>query len=200
MYTFLARQPIFDNQYNVYGYELLYRDKNNLSSANIINGNFATKRVLSDAITLFGLDTITNSKPAFINFTEDLILENYPTLTDPKDVIIELLEDIQITPKIIEKVKTLNSQGYTIALGDYTADPNFNKILPYISILKVDFMLTDKITQERIAKKFKDNLILLAEKIETNDDYQWAKSIGYKLFQGYFFSQPITYKKSHRNF
>lgn len=195
MYTFLARQPIFDDKYNVYGYELLYRDADQASFANVTDGNFATKRVLSDAITLFGLNTLTDSKPAFVNFTEELILEEFPTLADPKDIVVELLEDVKITPKIIEKVAKLKNEGYTIALDDYSGDPNFDEILPYIDILKVDFMLTEKVAQENIAKKLGHTLTLLAEKVETNEEYEWAKSMGYKLFQGYFFSHPVTYKK-----
>lgn len=195
MYTFLARQPIFDDKYNVYGYELLYRDADQASFANVSDGNVATKRVLSDAITLFGLNTLTDSKPAFVNFTEELILEEFPTLADPKDIVVELLEDVKITPKIIEKVAKLKSEGYTIALDDYSGDPNFDEILPYTDILKVDFMLTEKVAQENIAKKLGHTLTLLAEKVETNEEYEWAKSMGYKLFQGYFFSRPVTYKK-----
>lgn len=159
------------------------------------DGNYATKRVLSDAITLFGLDTLTNSKPAFINFTEKLILEEFPRLADPKDIVVELLEDIKITPEVVEKISKLKELGDTIALDDYLGDPDFDKILPYIDILKVDFILTDRSEQKKISRKLGDSIILLAEKVETNEEYEWAKSIGYQLFQGYFFSRPITYKK-----
>lgn len=195
MYTFLARQPIFDHKYNVYGYELLYREAEKSLAANIIDGNAATRRVLSDAITLFGLDTLTNSKPAFINFTGDLILEEFPCLVDPGEIVVELLEDVKITPQLIEKISDLKKKGYTIALDDFVGLPCFEGILPYVDIVKVDFMLTDREKQERIAKKLSNDVILLAEKVETNEEYEWAKSIGYKLFQGYFFSRPVTYKK-----
>lgn len=195
MYTFLARQPIFDEKYNVYGYELLYREAERSSSADIIDGNSATKRVLSDAITLFGLDTLTDSKPAFVNFTEDLLLTDFPLLADPKDIVVELLEDVRVTPEVIEKVRTLKEKGYTIALDDYTGETDFDKILPYIDIVKVDFMLTDPAEQERIAKDLGTSVRLLAEKVETNEEYERAVSVGYKLFQGYFFARPKTYKK-----
>ncbi len=195
MYTFLARQPIFDNRYRVCGYELLYRETEQSTAANVKDGNCATKRVLSDAITLFGLETLTNSKPAFVNFTEDLILEDFPMLADPKDIIVELLEDVKMTPEVIRKVSQLKEHGYTIALDDYLGDSNFDDVLPYVDIVKVDFMLTDRQTQERIAERLRKVVVLLAEKVETNEEYEWAKSIGYRLFQGYFFSRPVTYKK-----
>ena len=199
MHTFLARQPIFDDRCNVYAYEILYRDAEYSLSAKIMDGDTATKLVLSDAITLFGLDTLTNSKPAFINFTEELILDEFPLLAGAKEIVVELLEDIKITAEIIEKVSTLKAQGYTIALDDYYGHSDFEEILPYIDILKVDFMQTDKIVQQKIAQKWGDSLLLLAEKVETNEQYEWAKSLGYQLFQGYFFACPCTYKKKVQN-
>lgn len=199
MYTFLARQPIFDDKCNVYAYELLYRDAEQSSSAEITDGSTATKLVLSDAITLFGLDTLTNSKPAFINFTEELILDEFPLLAGAKEIVVELLEDIKITSEIIEKVSALKALGYTIALDDYYGHSDFDKILPYIDILKVDFMQTDKVAQREISQKWRGSLLLLAEKVETIEEYEWAKSLGYQLFQGYFFACPHTYKKKVQN-
>lgn len=199
MYTFLARQPIFDDRCNIYAYEILYRNAERSLSAEIMDGTATTKLVLSDAITLFGLDTLTNSKPAFINFTEELILDEFPLLAGSKEIVVELLEDIKVTSEIIEKVSTLKAQGYTIALDDYYGHSDFDKILPYIDILKVDFMQTDKIAQQKIAQKWKNSLLLLAEKVETNEEYEWAKSLGYQLFQGYFFACPCTYKKKVQN-
>ena len=195
MYTFLARQPIFDNQYSVYGYELLYRDGEKSRTANVMDGNSATKRVLSDAVTLFGLDTITKSKPAFVNFTSDLITSDFPLLVNPKDIVVEILEDVKVTPEIISCVDNLKQKGYTIALDDYIGSRDFDKLLPYADILKVDFMLTDRQRQQEIARLCGSSTRLLAEKVETNEDFEWAKSIGYSLFQGYFFSYPNTFKK-----
>lgn len=199
MYTFLARQPIFNAKYGVYGYELLYRDTEKNRTADVKDGNSATRRVLSDAITLFGLDSLTNSKPAFVNFTSDLILEDFPLLANPKDIVVELLEDIKVTPEIVEKVAKLKEMGYTIALDDYIGGENFDQLLPYVDILKVDFVLTDQAKQKAIAQIVGNSIILLAEKVETNEEYQWAKKAGYSLFQGFFFSHPNTFKKKVHN-
>ena len=195
MYTFLARQPIFDHKYGVCGYELLYRNAEEKKTSDVRDGNSATRRVLSDAVTLFGLDSLTNSKPAFVNFTGDLILEDFPTLVDPGSIVVELLEDIQVTPEIIQKVAHLKELGYTIALDDYVGGAEFDPLLPYADIIKVDFMLTDRAQQQLIAKKLGSSIHLLAEKVETRDEYDWAKANGYSLFQGYFFSYPNTFKK-----
>ena len=195
MYTFLARQPIFDRTNNVFGYELLYRNGDTENKSNVVDGNVATKNIISDAVTLFGLDKLTNSKLAFINFTENLILENFPLLVDSKSVVVELLEDIKITPEIIANVIELKKKGYKIALDDYVGGSEFDEILPYADIVKVDFLLTDKDKQREIAMKLHGKTLLLAEKVETLEVFEWAKANGYGLFQGYYFSQPCILKK-----
>ena len=197
MYTFLARQPIFDRNNNVFGYELLYRngDAENVSNVEKMDGNMATKNIISDAVTLFGLEKLTNSKLAFINFTENLILENYPLLVDSKAVVVELLEDIQITQEIVDCVVDLKSKGYKIAIDDYVGDPAFDPILPYADIIKVDFLLTTPEQQKEIADNLAKKTCLLAEKVETLEVFQRAKAQGYSLFQGYYFSQPLIMKK-----
>ena len=184
--TFLARQPIFDHQYGVWGYELLYRNAEEKKTSEVRDGDSATRRVLSDAITLFGLDSLTNSKPAFVNFTERLIMEEFPTLANPKDIVVELLEDIVPTPEIVKKVAKLKEQGYTMALDDYVGDEALDPLLPYADILKVDFMLTDREQQKKIAGRLGGSVNLLAEKVETSDDYNWAKSVGLFSVPGLF--------------
>lgn len=195
MYTFLARQPIFDKHNNVFGYELLYRNGDTENVSNVVDGNMATKNIISDAVTLFGLDKLTNSKLAFINFTENLILENFPLLVDSKSVVVELLEDIKITPEIINSVIELKKKGYKIALDDYIGDSSFDPILPYADIIKVDFLLTDKAKQKEIAENLSSKTCLLAEKVETLEVFEEAKKQGYSLFQGYYFSHPCILKK-----
>ena len=177
---------------------MLYRHTDKDKTSDVQDGNAATKRVLSDAITLFGLDSLTNSKPAFINFTSDLIIDDLPMLASPQEIVVELLEDIEVTPEIIAKISKLKELGYTIALDDYIGDVAFDALLPYADILKVDFILTNRDKQRSIAQSYKGNIRLLAEKVETLEEFHWAKSLGYSLFQGYFFAYPNTFKKKVR--
>ena len=150
--AYLARQPIFDTNYQVQGYELLYRDAQNQTKAEFVDGDQATRCLLSDAITLFGLPNLTNSKPAFINFTENLILSGYVYLTRPEEVVIELLENITVSDRMIEKLREMKERGYIIALDDYDQNSRFDPIMPYIDIIKVDLRLTTPEQQGEIAR------------------------------------------------
>lgn len=195
--AYLARQPIFDTNYQVQGYELLYRDAQNQTKAEFVDGDQATRCLLSDAITLFGLPNLTNSKPAFINFTENLILSGYVYLTRPEEVVIELLENITVSDRMIEKLREMKERGYIIALDDYDQNSRFDPIMPYIDIIKVDLRLTTPEQQGEIARTWggKTGVRLLAEKVETYEEFDRVKNLGYELFQGYFFERPVTLHK-----
>ena len=195
MYSYIGRQPIFDTSNKVYGYEILYRNGSSDNESHVVDGDKATKNVISDIYYLFGFEKLTNLKPAFINFTENLLLDKTALLVDPKNVVIEVLEDVKITDTIIENIKELKNAGYTIALDDYTGDESFDAILPYMDIIKVDFLLTDKDKQAHIAKRLSNSCKLLAEKVENLDVFNYAKDMGYHLFQGYYFATPSIKKK-----
>ena len=197
MERYIARQPIFDNKIKVSAYELLYRGSSVAVSADITDGDAATRSLLSDAITVFGLSNLTNSKPAFVNFTENLILDGFVKLTDAKEVAVELLETIKITPELLERLGELKQLGYQLVLDDYIGDPYFDDVLPYVNVIKVDFLGTDRSMQQRIARRFKDTgQILLAEKVETKEVFDDAVQMGYSLFQGYFFEKPMLLQKT----
>ncbi len=74
---FIARQPIFDRRKRVIGYELLYRDRDMQDAAQFQDGSRATCYLLADAITVFGLPQLTCNLPAFINFTQPLIMGDF---------------------------------------------------------------------------------------------------------------------------
>lgn len=196
MDVFIARQPIFNADESLYGYELLYRDGTTTNSANITDGNFATSSLISDALTVFGMGTLTDSKPAFINFTKSLIMDDFALVLRPDEVVIELLEDMIVDDELLKKVVFLKERGYTIALDDYVGAKSYDKLLPLADVLKVDFRCLTEDQRRRIALRFKDSdILLLAEKVETYKEFQNAIKYGYKLFQGYFFAKPKTLTK-----
>lgn len=197
MDAFIARQPIFNAHRQVAGYELLYRDGDSGNRAVFTDGDQATCRLLSDAITLFGLSELTNHKLAYVNFTQNLILNDFVLLAKPSEVVVELLESVQPTAEILSKLEQLKEQGYTIALDDYTGDRAQDPMIPFVDILKVDFRLTTAEQRAEIVQRHKKRrgLKLLAEKVETQEEYALAAKQGYHLFQGYFFQKPIVLEK-----
>jgi EAL and modified HD-GYP domain-containing signal transduction protein len=192
---YIARQPIFDQNMRVHAYELLYRGSSQSVNADFHDGDKATRSLLSDAITVFGLPRLTNSKLAFVNFTEKLLMSDFALMANPREVAVELLESIRISDELLEKLADLKKRGYRLALDDYTGNSYFDPMLPYIDFIKVDFRACDEDTQRRIAKQFRGRATLLAEKVETKETFDKACNMGYTLFQGYFFEKPMVMSK-----
>lgn len=193
MDIFIARQGIYDINNNVIAYELLYRDslKNNFNP--LVEENEATYSVIQN-ISSFGLDNLTDNKKAFVNFTEELIKENMATLLPNNKVIIEILENVKPTSDIIENLIKLKKLGYVIALDDIDDFKSILNFIGIVDIVKVDFRLTNREIRKNIefvCKKY--NIDLLAEKIETKEELEEAKKLGYKYFQGYYYSKPSIF-------
>lgn len=194
MDVFIARQPIFDVQQNVFAYELLYRsDNENVSKFR--SGDSATSDVVINSLLLIGLDSLTEGHKAFINFTDTLIKDEIPKIFSKNHLVVELLEDIIPDEELIEKIKGLKDLGYCIALDDYIASYEYDVLVEMADIIKVDFMGTSPHERARIAQKFLSmGKKLLAEKVETLEEYDEALKLGFSLFQGYFFSRPRIMK------
>lgn len=200
MDVFVARQPIFDRNDKVVAYELLYRtDENNFFDESV-SSNVATSILLMNSFYSFGIDNLIGDETAYINFSKALIENDIPLLLDEQHVVIELLEGIKPDQLFINKIKYLKERGYLIALDDFTHNYPYNELIDLADILKVDFL---KNTGEQIIKicaKYKKlGKILLAEKVESYEEYIWAKKNNFDYFQGYFFSRPLLMKRKTLN-
>lgn len=195
MDIFVGRQPIFNIDEEIVAYELLYRN-NYVNVFPQTDSESATIDVLINAFLSIGIKEVTNGKPAFINFTENLILEGNLDFLDTSQVVIELLEDIPITLELIERLKRLKKNGFTLALDDFIMDDDiliYDDLFKTIDYIKIDFLLTPELKRKEMEEKIKTNfpsIKLLAEKVETREQYEIAKKSGYSLFQGYFFEKP----------
>lgn len=192
MEVFVGRQPIFDIHQELFGYELL----NRTSKENVYlqtDGDMATLEVLKNSFLSIGMDKLADGKKCFINFTEKLILNDIPTYFDKEAIAVEILEDIIPSREILQACAKLKQLGYTIVLDDFVLKDENKAFLEYANIIKVDIIKSNiqdigKILRELPNKDVK----LLAEKVETREDFTIAKSLGFTLFQGYFFSKPVV--------
>lgn len=197
MEHYIARQSILSVDRKLAGFELLYRDNRENRFAGGFDGNSATRTVLSNALLTFDLDTLTKGRRAFVNFTKKLLMDDTPMLLDPSQFVIEILEDIEFDQPLTGKLEKYKEAGYTLALDDYVGTVIPEDVLRLLDIIKVDFMDTSIQQQQNIAVRFRGSRIcLLAEKIESEEDFQRALSMGYELFQGYYFSRPMVAKKN----
>ncbi|WP_047986032.1 EAL and HDOD domain-containing protein [Ornithinibacillus californiensis] len=199
MEVYVARQPILTRKQEIFAYELLYRSNkhDNLYS----NGDFdqATSEVINSLLQI-GIEEITEGKPCFINFTETLLENTFPTFLQPELMVIEVLETVRPTERIIENCRILKAQGYKIALDDFELrdnDPYYWKLIELADIVKIDVQKSSRLEQLKIMKALnKYNMIFLAEKVETREEYEQCLKDGYTFFQGYFFSKPVILRTS----
>ena len=189
--AFIGRQAILDQQQKVYAYEILFRSGLKNAFDPTLDGNVATQSVMVGTMLEFGLKKLVSDKKAFINFTEQNLLNRAPKLLPPENVVVEILENVQPTPEIVEAVRELKAEGYKIALDDFVLLPGYEPLIEMADIIKVDFRITtDPEERQKLREILPSHVRLLAEKIETEEEFHQAMAFGYVLFQGYFFCKP----------
>ena len=192
MDVYIARQPIFTKNKRVYAYELLFRQSmgQNLGQ---VSGDRATTSVLSSAFLTEGIEKISGGRPCFINFTEELLGRDVAGFFAKTKIVIEILEDVEPSKKVIEACRTLSERGYLIALDDFVYTRKLEPLIELADIIKVDFRLSTMDEIERMLYRMSHHqLKFLAEKIETYKEFDKALKMGFSYFQGYFFSRPET--------
>jgi EAL and modified HD-GYP domain-containing signal transduction protein len=195
MDAYVARQPIFNQRKKIFGYELLFRD-GTAKYVPGIDGDVATSTVLSNTFFVIGMDNLLGGNRSFINFTQNLIIRKIPLLLPKQTTVVEILESVQPTPDLIEACQEISRKGYTIALDDFTYAPELDPLIAIADIIKFDFRMssTEKIQQYLKSIPQRKGLSLLAEKVETHNEFKSALKMGFELFQGYFFSKPELVK------
>lgn len=194
MEQYIARQPIFTGTKKLYAYELLYRGTGNIDPETV-SGNMATASLLSSAFLTKDINDISSNHPCFVNFTQDLLEKNLPSAFPKNKIVVEVLENVEPTKKVIAVCRSLAEKGYTIALDDFTYHPKFAPLLEFAKIVKIDIRLTPLSSLERTLKMLSGFKIkLLAEKVETLAEFDQARGMGFHYFQGYFFCKPEKIK------
>jgi c-di-GMP-related signal transduction protein len=193
MDIYIARQPIFNKNMSLFGYELLYRR----SSNNYYEGedhSAATADLVHNTFLVMGFQKLTDGTKGFINFTQDLLEKEVPRILPKDQVVVEILENVTACDTVIAACKRLKADGYILALDDFIfnrTDFDYTPLIELADIIKIDFPVTDKQEQRKLLKQYKNKITFLAEKVETREEYQEAADMGYELFQGYFFSKPM---------
>ncbi|MBE6860714.1 MAG: EAL domain-containing protein [Ruminococcus sp.] len=199
MDSYYARQPIFNLNNDTIAYELLFRNSGGSTSYSFNSGEGASLSVINSAFLGADLRSTFRNKKIYINFTESLILKDVVTIL-PKDMlVVEILEDVNPTPEVIEKLKEYKEKGYRMAVDDFIYSDENSVFLEYAEIVKIDFR-SPKEDIERtaeICRKLKKRI--LAEKIETAEELEYAKSLGAIFFQGYYFSRPLLISLKNPN-
>lgn len=192
MDVFVARQAVLNVNKQTVAYELLFREGSDNVYPVGVESKTATSRLILNHHLNTGFDTVTGGKRALINFCDDGIIDKLPLSIPPKNVIIEILETANPTPELFEACVELHSKGYRLALDDFKYHPDWNKFLKYIRLVKFDLSVMDCLQIEKqitVLRKVK-HLKFLAEKVETHEQFESCKAMGFQFFQGYFFCKP----------
>ncbi|MDU0352882.1 EAL domain-containing protein [Paraglaciecola aquimarina] len=190
MFAFIARQPILDIDKDVFAYELLFRDGVNNSYPSIEKSE-ATNKLLTQNCRTLALDEISCSKKSFINFQPETLLQKLHSSLNPENVVVELSTDGDPVTSLLDSCKQVKEMGFTIAIDNCRVESQWSKILPFIDMVKVDTSKSNVTHISENLKQFVDaNVRLIADKVNTHDDFNICRDVGFDYFQGYFFSKP----------
>ena len=190
MKRFVARQPIFDTKMKIYGYELLFRAGLE-PYFRCDDPDLATSSVVVDGFLLFGMKTLTGGRRAFVNFTRNLLINDYAKVLPPEQVVVEILESVVPDEQVVAACRDLRARGYMLALDDFAFGIKHKPLVGLVDIVKIDFRQM-KVPGRRDLMHACGNrgITFLAEKVETRSQYEQARQMGCSLFQGYFFGKP----------
>ncbi len=194
MEVYVARQPIFDKGMDIAGYELFYRRSMN----NFFEGdddNQATADLINSAFLVMQFNELTSGTRAFINFSAEMLIREIPLMLPKGSIVVEIVERVDATAEVLQACRKLKSEGYMIALDDFTFQESNMPLMEVADIVKVEFPVVDIETQHKYIRRYGDRVKFLAEKVETREEYQLAAAMGYDFFQGYFFSKPVIEKR-----
>ena len=194
--VFVARQPIFQLDGRVMAYELLYRKAAHHQTAREATADAMAAEVLVQTFLNIGLDRVTGDARAFLNFTRQMLVDGMYGLLDPRKVVIEVLETVPPDDEVVECVQTMVRNGYTVALDDFVYSPAYDRLLDLVSIVKVDVLDRPFPQLDAVCAILRRRKVtMLAERVETREVELKCRSLGFTLFQGYYFQRPEILSK-----
>lgn len=192
---FLGRQPILDINRKIVAYELLFRSEDSLS-AHVVDDLQATSTVIVNTLSQFGLEHVLGGHDAFINVSASLLMSDTIELLPHDRMILEILDDVPISPQILARCQALKQKGFRLCLGDLTNRSGYAPLLPLIDIIKIDPSIIPAEQLPRLLTQIRQRTkaILVAEKVEEESQFKACQALGFSLFQGYFFARPTVLK------
>ncbi len=192
--VFVARQPILDRSMRLAAYELLFRagPENRFTGGDL---DVISSQCLSHAVEVLGLDVLAEGVPAYLNFPRNALVDGVASLLPPRRVVIEILEHVPDDDDVVQACKVLKRQGYRLALDDYVPGDHRDRLLALVNCIKVDVRGVPVADWDSFTQSLKrPGRALLAEKVETAEEVEHARRLGYDLFQGFFFARPTVMK------
>lgn len=193
---FVGRQPIFAADGQLTAYELLFRAAADDQSALLNDGDAATARVVIGMYGAAGIGALSGGKRLFVNATYNMLISGVLQSLPPELVIVEVLEDVPATPRLLQALGELREAGFTLALDDWQDDPERAGLIALADIVKLEVGLYPAADLARVSADFRARGIeLLAEKVETAEQHSQCLELGFSYFQGYYYARPETLRQ-----
>lgn len=193
--VYLSKQKIFDANNRVFAYELIFKDADN-KTTKIATRLSRTSKIIMSSITSTALDKLLEKGVvALVNVDESILTKGVLDVLDKDRFILNILEDINLTEDVVTKIIQYKKRGFKLSLEHFDSSAKmivkFNRLFNYIDIIKMDILISEPQNLEKVVQKFKGSRIkLLAQNIETQEDYDKYSRMGLDYFQGYFLDKP----------
>jgi EAL and modified HD-GYP domain-containing signal transduction protein len=152
-----------------------------------MSSDCATASTLRDSMLALGLDVLTSGRPAFLNVTRTMLLGDFGALLPPGGMVLELREDVAVDEEVVVACQRLLQQGFTVAVGNFVPGSEAEALLLYVQLVKVDVQATSPEERVATARRVSTRVRLVAEKVETTEEFDATRAEGYSFFQGHFF-------------
>ncbi|KJY93528.1 MULTISPECIES: EAL and HDOD domain-containing protein [Pseudoalteromonas] len=189
---YIARQAILRPDQEVFAYELLYRDSDNNAFPVGVSDGQATGRMFFNSLMFIGVDRLAAGQLAFINLSDESLLQELPSLLAPQKIVVEIVERSKNIPSLVNTVTKLTERGYRFALDDYDGTSKWDPLLPLMEFVKIEVeqpIIKTNMTVKKLKRQYPD-IKVIVERIETKEEFEIIKSSGADFFQGFFFAKP----------
>ncbi len=200
MYAYIGRQPLYNKEYVLYGYDLLHRDNVTKNLRDIQEEDDELRGVFSDAITMFDFSELTEGKPAHIRLTRNLLFSNFPYMASPEQIVVELSADIMVDDALVEKIHELKNFGYKLAVSGYSvqsATVKLNKIIQWVDFIYINVRRHNRLQLIDLIKnvRLRSHAKLLAEQVDNEADFDKISGLSFTYFQGLLFGMPSVFRR-----
>jgi len=192
--AFIGRQPIMDLKQHIIGYELFFRHSADAESAVFEDEFKAYSSVLMNTIGGVDMQWLLGDKLAFINVNEAMLKSEFLELMPPKRTVLEVLRTVTPSDEIVARCQELRSQGFMIALDNPHLSESSKPLIQCADFIKIDVQTITLAEATKIFYQYSvDSVKMIAEKVETDKQFEDYKNIGFRKFQGFHFARPETF-------
>lgn len=183
---YVVRQPTFDKEKNLWGYELFFHGCDDDRCRFIHSPDTAEINAVVD-----GLPRLTQGLPkgSLVSLNAYLLL-NFEGLADflpPQQVMLNCPTD-NPDRKLLKRAPSLREKGYRLAIDYYDGSPDAEELLMHAEVVKIDFSQEPKLVMS-LRSKVRGKHILVADNVMDWEEFEGAKALGFDYFQGPFFAE-----------